>query len=314
VAPNSSRPSTSPRCSARRPAGLTSPLSPSAFGTPRSENTRSRVRDHGLRPHRASGHSNPQVTSGVNYDSSPKRLRATVFTQTDPLQGDPDKGYASAYAYVENRPTVMVDPSGLRGLLPEGFNPLAAGAGSNRSAVAGSVKDFVRGLVRSVPRGFFKTWGTCGSVSGEIPLLSIGYSGCLVDDGRDISTITTWEMPGGLGVLGGGLGAGEIISNARNADDMGGEGICLDFGIRLAVGAGAELCIGLRKPASQVDLTSVSDVRQAYSGVVSAYLYASAGAGITVGLRDTSSTVKVVWKYPSWIPHLLPKPLIPDFV
>ena len=42
-------------------------------------------------------------------------MNGVRFTQTDPLQGDPDKGYVSAYVYVDNRPTVLVDPSGKRG-------------------------------------------------------------------------------------------------------------------------------------------------------------------------------------------------------
>ncbi len=237
------------------------------------------------------------------------------FTQTDPMPYGAGVAYESAFVYSGNRPTVMADPGGMRfGLAnASGFNPVRSAPTPGRSSVSSSVRDFFAGLVKNVPRGFFKTWGTCGSVAAEIPFLAAGYSGCFVDDGNDISTISTVELPGGMGVLGAGFGAGSIISNARNSDDMGGEGICLDFGLKLAVGAGVELCIGLRRPAYDVDFTKLDDVKRSYSGVVSAYIYAAAGAGITVGLKEATSTVEVKWKYPGWIPHLLPKPLIPDF-
>ena len=42
-----------------------------------------------------------------------------LFTQTDPLQGDPDKGYESAYVYAYNSPLKFTDPSGKRGSEPQ---------------------------------------------------------------------------------------------------------------------------------------------------------------------------------------------------
>lgn len=128
VASSSSRPLAPARCSARRAASLTSSLSLSAIGARRSGNTRSRVRDHGLRPHRAPRPSSPQVMSGANYDRNRKWCRATVFTQTDPLQADIGSPYPSAYVYGNNNPLVFTDPSGLRGQAAQGSaNPVREG-------------------------------------------------------------------------------------------------------------------------------------------------------------------------------------------
>jgi hypothetical protein len=56
--------------------------------------------------------------SGADYNRSPKTLRATVFTQTDPLQADVGSAYPSTYVYGNNNPNVYVDPSGMRGSMP----------------------------------------------------------------------------------------------------------------------------------------------------------------------------------------------------
>ena len=46
-------------------------------------------------------------------------LSREYFTQTDPLQGGPDKGYESAYVYAYNSPLKFTDPSGKRGSEPQ---------------------------------------------------------------------------------------------------------------------------------------------------------------------------------------------------
>ena len=51
--------------------------------------------------------------------------RSQHFTQTDPLQPDIGSPYPSAYVYASNRPTVIVDPSGLRGAAPVKPNSIA---------------------------------------------------------------------------------------------------------------------------------------------------------------------------------------------
>lgn len=110
----SSRSPSPVRWSTRRATSLSSQLSPSTLALPRFENTRSRVRECDLRTRRDSRHSFPQVTSVANYDSSPKRLRATVFTQNDPLERGVGTPGNSGYAYAANNPAVYTDPSGLR--------------------------------------------------------------------------------------------------------------------------------------------------------------------------------------------------------
>ena len=42
-----------------------------------------------------------------------------LFTQTDPFQADPDKGYESAYVHAYNNPTKYTDPYGKRGSEPQ---------------------------------------------------------------------------------------------------------------------------------------------------------------------------------------------------
>ena len=116
VASSSSRPFAPARCSTRRDTSLSSQLSLSASAALRSGNTRPRVRDHDLRPRRALHDPFPQVTSGATACRATKRLRATVFTQTDPLEADIGSPYPSTYVYGNNNPTVYVDPSGLRGM------------------------------------------------------------------------------------------------------------------------------------------------------------------------------------------------------
>ena len=54
--------------------------------------------------------------SGVNYDRSSKSLRATVFTQTDPLDRAAGSAWMSAYSYGANNPLVYIDPTGRREL------------------------------------------------------------------------------------------------------------------------------------------------------------------------------------------------------
>jgi hypothetical protein len=71
------------RCSTRRPPQPSAPSSKSTHAVPRTQNTRSRFRDHELRPRRALHHSSVQVTSGADHDHSPKRRWATVFNQND---------------------------------------------------------------------------------------------------------------------------------------------------------------------------------------------------------------------------------------
>ena len=93
---------------------LTSSLNLSAFGVPRIENTRPRFPHHDLRPRRALRRSSVQLMSGADYNRSPKTLRATVFTQTDPMPYGPRHAYESAYVYGGNSPLVYTDPSGLR--------------------------------------------------------------------------------------------------------------------------------------------------------------------------------------------------------
>jgi RHS repeat-associated protein len=52
------------------------------------------------------------------------------FTATDPLPAGPSDAYVSAYAYVNNRPTIFVDPSGLFCILGSNPNGSCRGSGS----------------------------------------------------------------------------------------------------------------------------------------------------------------------------------------
>ena len=93
---------------------LTSSLNLSAFGVPRIENTRPRFPHHDLRPRRALRRSSVQRMSGADYNRSPKTLRATVFTQTDPMPMGAGSAYESSYVYAGDNPNIYSDPSGLR--------------------------------------------------------------------------------------------------------------------------------------------------------------------------------------------------------
>ena len=123
VASSSPRPFAPARCSTRRDTNLSSQLSLSASAALRSRNMRPRVRDRGLRPHRAPHGSSGQVMSGANYDRGTESLRATVFTQTDPQPMGAATPFESAYVYGRNNPGVYVDPSGKRGVVP-GVQPV----------------------------------------------------------------------------------------------------------------------------------------------------------------------------------------------
>jgi hypothetical protein len=90
----------------------------------RDPNTRPRFRECDLRLRRALRRSSVQVMSGGNYDRNTKSLRATVFTQTDPLEADVGSAYPSAYVYGNNNPTMYVDPSGKRGMIVDTAYPV----------------------------------------------------------------------------------------------------------------------------------------------------------------------------------------------
>ena len=84
-------------------------------------NERSPFRKH------ASARSPPRVTTpsrssrpeaaghvGCNFDRTTESLRATVFTQTDPMPMGAGTAFESPYAYGMNNPVMYTDPSGMR--------------------------------------------------------------------------------------------------------------------------------------------------------------------------------------------------------
>ena len=70
---------------------------------------------------------NQIVERGLTYDGRVARMTVSMleqFTQTDPMPMGVGSAFESAYVYGMNRPTVMVDPSGLRGAVPS-TNPVS---------------------------------------------------------------------------------------------------------------------------------------------------------------------------------------------
>jgi hypothetical protein len=79
------------------------------------------------------------------------------FTQTDPMPYGPGSAFESAYVYASNRPTVMVDPSGLRGMIPDQVNPLRRVRRGHQNvfgtitdiATGGDIGDHIGGVIRA---------------------------------------------------------------------------------------------------------------------------------------------------------------------
>jgi hypothetical protein len=114
--------------------------------------------------------------SGGNYDRNTESLRATVFTQTDPLAADVGSPYPSAYVYGNNNPIVFTDPSGFRAVgPPNGLaldptpNPIAAADPCARALIPkGSYGVGYQGGCWAVPNGSNAVTNSSGQV-GYVP-------------------------------------------------------------------------------------------------------------------------------------------------
>ena len=223
MASRSSRPLSPVHCSTRRATRLSSQLSLSAVGLSRFENTRPRVRTRYLRPRRASEHSKCQLTSGGNYDRGTESLRATVFTQTDPMPYGVGHPYESSYVYGFNNPNVFVDPSGLRGQVAGGLPSECFGMEARQIALdsiqAGS------NLPGSVANGFISigNWVNPFTDIPNVPKIRIDGACDIVSDLATGSV--TFAASGGTKaimaapkIITGGAGAAKAaVALARNA-------------------------------------------------------------------------------------------------
>ena len=128
---------------------------------------------------------NPLKFTGQQQDSTGQyNLRARhynptqgQFTQTDPMPKGPGNSYKSPYVYANDRPTVFVDPNGLRAVGSQlSINPILVGANAN--AVTPSMDSYCRGDLR-----YRSHWAYCLStyLSGE-SVQTIDEAGPLVEE------------------------------------------------------------------------------------------------------------------------------------
>jgi RHS repeat-associated protein len=170
-----------------------------------------------------------------NYHLRARQYNPTLgqFTQTDPMPMGLGSPFESAFVYVGDRPTFLIDPSGMRG----------QESGFAKQAKEGALEALSQ--ISNVAT-LDNTVGVCGSLTAARNLSvvfggGIEGGGCLLDDGHQFGVALIGAASLGVGIGMGGFSAvaGPTISNAKNMTDLLGYGVCSEVNVTTARLSGA---------------------------------------------------------------------------